>query len=324
MSAKRAALYLRTSTDEQTTENQRRELEAVAKRHGWVLAEVFQDNGVSGRLGREKRPGRSRQVVTVCGPATLVAPVGALPDLPPRLEPDRPARGPRARHQRLARCAPGWSGGRHGVCRGRRPALEDPIFLAVSPETVRPLRPRSCPGRALDQAQQADRATVERTRAPAGGRRPAPAGSLKPMACWCASTMGWHEVKLGVVGGWDPAAPPGTASALWMPRVTWRPASRWGCFCWFAGGRRSGAAGRPGHPRRRWPGHRVLGCARPRAVVVLGDLGARWIWTAAAEQFGERLEIVDWYHASEHVPWTVARAWSSVLGTAAACGTGSR
>ena len=29
MSAKRAALYLRTSTDEQTSENQRRELEAV-------------------------------------------------------------------------------------------------------------------------------------------------------------------------------------------------------------------------------------------------------------------------------------------------------
>ena len=48
------------------------------------------------------------------------------------------------------------------------------------------------------------------------------------------------------------------------------------------------------------------GLATLRAVVVLGD-GARWIWTAAAEQFGERLEIVDWYHASEHV-WTVARA----------------
>src|SRR5262249_59964533 len=39
--------------------------------------------------------------------------------------------------------------------------------------------------------------------------------------------------------------------------------------------------------------------------VVLGD-GARWIWTLAAEHFGERRELVDFYHASEHL-WTVAR-----------------
>jgi Resolvase, N terminal domain len=32
---KRVAIYLRVSTDEQTTENQRRELEEVATRHGW-------------------------------------------------------------------------------------------------------------------------------------------------------------------------------------------------------------------------------------------------------------------------------------------------
>jgi len=49
---------------------------------------------------------------------------------------------------------------------------------------------------------------------------------------------------------------------------------------------------------------------------VLGD-GARWIWTAAAEQFGTRTEIVDWYHASEHV-WTVARAVFGAGTTAAA------
>jgi DNA invertase Pin-like site-specific DNA recombinase len=32
---KRVALYLRVSTSEQTTRNQRRELHAVAERHGW-------------------------------------------------------------------------------------------------------------------------------------------------------------------------------------------------------------------------------------------------------------------------------------------------
>ena len=32
---KRVAIYLRVSTDKQTTNNQRRELEAVAERSGW-------------------------------------------------------------------------------------------------------------------------------------------------------------------------------------------------------------------------------------------------------------------------------------------------
>jgi DNA invertase Pin-like site-specific DNA recombinase len=37
VAAKRVALYLRISTADRTTANQRRELEAVAKRHGWAL-----------------------------------------------------------------------------------------------------------------------------------------------------------------------------------------------------------------------------------------------------------------------------------------------
>jgi DNA invertase Pin-like site-specific DNA recombinase len=54
---KRVALYVRVSTTGQTTANQRRELEAVAKRHGWTVAEIFSDNGVSGAKGRKDRPG---------------------------------------------------------------------------------------------------------------------------------------------------------------------------------------------------------------------------------------------------------------------------
>lgn len=54
---KNVALYLRVSTSEQTTKNQRRELTAVAKRHGWHVAEVFEDAGVSGAKGRAQRPG---------------------------------------------------------------------------------------------------------------------------------------------------------------------------------------------------------------------------------------------------------------------------
>jgi DNA invertase Pin-like site-specific DNA recombinase len=54
--SKRVALYLRVSTTEQTVENQRRELEAVAERHGWNVVAVFTDAGISGSKGGEKRP----------------------------------------------------------------------------------------------------------------------------------------------------------------------------------------------------------------------------------------------------------------------------
>jgi DNA invertase Pin-like site-specific DNA recombinase len=54
---KRVALYLRVSTGEQTTRNQRRELEAAAKRHGWHVVAVFEDAGISGAKGRKDRPG---------------------------------------------------------------------------------------------------------------------------------------------------------------------------------------------------------------------------------------------------------------------------
>jgi DNA invertase Pin-like site-specific DNA recombinase len=50
-------LYLRVSTSEQTTRNQRRELKAVAERHGWEVVSIFEDDGISGAKGREKRPG---------------------------------------------------------------------------------------------------------------------------------------------------------------------------------------------------------------------------------------------------------------------------
>src|ERR1700689_5076251 len=54
---KRVAIYLRVSTSKQETSNQRRELEAVAARSGWQILKVFQDAGISGAKGRDKRPG---------------------------------------------------------------------------------------------------------------------------------------------------------------------------------------------------------------------------------------------------------------------------
>jgi DNA invertase Pin-like site-specific DNA recombinase len=53
---KRAVLYLRVSTTDQTTANQERELREVAERAGWEVVKVYKDHGISGAKGRDKRP----------------------------------------------------------------------------------------------------------------------------------------------------------------------------------------------------------------------------------------------------------------------------
>src|SRR5258706_9041234 len=54
---KRVAIYLRVSTSKQDTENQLRELSAVADRSGWEIWKVYEDAGISGAKGRDQRPG---------------------------------------------------------------------------------------------------------------------------------------------------------------------------------------------------------------------------------------------------------------------------
>jgi DNA invertase Pin-like site-specific DNA recombinase len=59
----RAALYLRVSiANGQTTDNQRLELEAAAARNGWDVVEVYEDAGISGSKGREKRSAFDRML----------------------------------------------------------------------------------------------------------------------------------------------------------------------------------------------------------------------------------------------------------------------
>jgi len=53
---KRAVLYLRVSTTDQTTANQERELRQVADRMGCEIVHVYKDHGISGAKGRDKRP----------------------------------------------------------------------------------------------------------------------------------------------------------------------------------------------------------------------------------------------------------------------------
>ena len=50
---KRAVLYLRVSTIDQTTANQERELCQIAARMGCEITKVYKDHGISGAKGRD-------------------------------------------------------------------------------------------------------------------------------------------------------------------------------------------------------------------------------------------------------------------------------
>jgi DNA invertase Pin-like site-specific DNA recombinase len=54
---KRAAIYVRVSTDKQTVENQVHELHQIAERRGWEVVEQYSDAGISGAKSRDSRPG---------------------------------------------------------------------------------------------------------------------------------------------------------------------------------------------------------------------------------------------------------------------------
>lgn len=182
--------------------------------------------------------------------------------------------------------------------------------VTIGTETTRTITEAA--GTTLDQRLQEEAAIVERTKAPAGAVDAAPDDLVAETDGVMVRYLdGWHEVKLGVVGGWDPTRPRAQQQLTALSYVAARAsvtewAARWGAE----------VARRGGLEEVAYAGSGVgPGIATLRRVVVLGD-GARWIWNAAADQFGARIEIVDWYHAAEHV-WTIARAVSGD-GTAAA------
>jgi DNA invertase Pin-like site-specific DNA recombinase len=61
-SPKRAALYVRVSTDKQTVQNQIEALTAIAEGRGWTIIETYSDVGISGAKGRRDRPGLDRML----------------------------------------------------------------------------------------------------------------------------------------------------------------------------------------------------------------------------------------------------------------------
>jgi hypothetical protein len=168
--------------------------------------------------------------------------------------------------------------------------------LKVAAETVRSHTERV--GTELEEAQELASAEVERTEEAAETVDSAP-GTLvvETDGVMVRYQDGWHEVKLGLVAGQvdgklkRPSYLALRASPdLFGPRL-------------LAEAARRGALEIVG-----WEGPVTgRGLAKLRKVVVLGD-GAAWIWNLAAEHFGDRIEIIDYYHATEHV-WTLANAF---------------
>jgi DNA invertase Pin-like site-specific DNA recombinase len=59
----KVVIYARVSTNEQTTENQILKLKSVIEKNDWELVEIYQDEGISGAKGRDKRPEFDRILV---------------------------------------------------------------------------------------------------------------------------------------------------------------------------------------------------------------------------------------------------------------------
>lgn len=162
--------------------------------------------------------------------------------------------------------------------------------LVLSSETVR----------RVTEAAGAHAATEQDVRTAAYGAGGEPAGDQRAPGTLVVETEGvmvryqdgWHEAKVGVVGGWETAQPDGhlqQASDVAAREERSAVAMRLG-----AEAARRGALTVVG-----WHGaHNGIAALRP--VVVLGD-GAKWIWEAAAAQFGARTEIIDYFHACEHL-----------------------
>lgn len=167
--------------------------------------------------------------------------------------------------------------------------------ITVSPETLR--QRTEAAGAALEVVQEQAAVQVQQTRESAAAVDPAPGVLVVEVdGVMVPYRTGWHEMKVGLVGG--QVAGKLTAVSYVAQRAS---PDQFGPRLLAEAARRGALEvvdweGSPLQPR----------LAVLRKVVVLAD-GAVWIWHLAGEHFGTRVEIVDFYHASEHL-WTVAKA----------------
>ena len=100
---------------------------------------------------------------------------------------------------------------------------------------------------------------------------------------------GWRDMKIGIFARRERGRP--ATSAEWDDRDLPRPTTR---FAFAAIESIDDFAPHWG----RWADR--LGITERTTISVLGD-GAEWIWNAAAREFGDCPQILDIYHAAEHI-----------------------
>jgi Uncharacterised protein family (UPF0236) len=252
------------------------------------------------QCGRKVRPhqDRPRQVLTRCGPVRVERPWYAC-----------------------ARCHHGWSvvettlgvGSRQrssaglvawlvrlGAATDYREAaelLDELTGLAVGAETIR----RECVriGTAIRTAETAAIQQTQRTREAAEPVDHAPGLLvLEADGAMIQFADGWHEVKLGMVAGWD-------GGRLVSPSYV---AARESATA-FGPRLATEAARRGALEVERWEGsvtRRSLAVLRP--ALILAD-GATWIWSLADEYVDQRIEVSDFYHAVEHLAAVAAACY---------------
>jgi len=96
---------------------------------------------------------------------------------------------------------------------------------------------------------------------------------------------GWKEIKLGAFFDWDCADPAAKPKAVTYT-ADWETAEEF--------------------RETLWAEALARGAFTARAVAVIGD-GAPWIWETANTLFPRAVEILDWYHLTEHL-WEAAIA----------------
>ena len=101
--------------------------------------------------------------------------------------------------------------------------------------------------------------------------------------------VAWHELKTGVFYLQEQAGRTQGGRGVLSEKVV---------VCWQEQGSELGR-------RLHWEALR-RGLGRARWILVVGD-GAPWIWNVAADRWAGAKEVLDFYHASEHL-WELGRA----------------
>jgi hypothetical protein len=244
------------------------------------------------QCGRKVRPHqeRVRQVLTQCGPVMIERPWYSCERCHHGWSVVETTLGVASR-QRSSAGLVAWLV-RLGATTDYREAaelLDELTGLAVGPETIR----RECirVGTAIRAAEAVAINQTQRTREAAEPLDPAPGLLvLEADGAMIQFTDGWHEVKIGMVAGWDrdrlvaPSYVAARESATdFGPRLA------------------TEAARRGALEVERWEGsvtRRSLAVLRP--ALILAD-GAVWIWNLADEYVDQRIEVSDFYHAAEHL-----------------------